>query len=116
MRPAPRFLAALGMTMAFLACRHESGDVARGRQLITDYGCTSCHAIPGIKGPKGAVGPPLAGIGARTIIAGKIQNTPQNMMAWLQNPQALSPGNAMPNLNVKPEDARDITAYLFTLK
>ena len=109
-------LITIGTALMLIACNHESGDVVRGQQLITEYGCTSCHAIPGIKGPKGAVGPPLTAIGSRTIIAGKVQNTPQNMSAWLQNPQAFDPGNAMPNLNVKPEDARDITAYLFTLK
>ena len=102
--------------MFLIACKHETGDATRGQQLISDYGCTSCHTIPGIKGPRGAVGPPLTNIGSRTIIAGKIQNTPQNMIAWLQNPQAFDPGNAMPNLGVKPEDARDITAYLMTLK
>lgn len=104
------------LLVLLLSCKHESGDVARGQQLITDYGCTACHTIPGIKGPKGAVGPPLTNIGSRTIIAGKVQNTPQNMSAWLQNPQAFDPANAMPNLGVKPEDARDITAYLMTLK
>jgi cytochrome c1 len=38
------------------------------------------------------------------------------MMKWLQNPQALDPNNAMPNLGVTPKDSGDITAYLYTLK
>jgi cytochrome c len=62
------------------------------------------------------VGPPLDKMAERTFIGGKIQNTPQNMMQWLQNPQAFDPGNAMPNVGVTPNDARDITAFLFTLK
>jgi len=111
-----RYATILALTLMLSACKQERGDAARAQQLITEYGCTSCHAIPGIKGPKGAVGPPLTAIGSRKFIAGKVQNTPENMIAWLQNPQALAPGNAMPNLDVKPEDARDITAYLFTLK
>ncbi|GAC1435157.1 MAG: hypothetical protein NVSMB68_07470 [Thermoanaerobaculia bacterium] len=93
-----------------------AGNPDRGRQLITQYGCPSCHTIPGIKGPKGVVGPPLDGIGARPFIAGKVQNTPANLTSWLQNPQAFDPGNAMPNLGVTPGDARDITAYLDNLK
>ena len=118
---ATRFLATLGMTLVFIAAcnkRYENavGDTDRGQQLITQYGCTSCHTIPGIKGPKGVVGPPLEKMALRTFIAGKVQNTPQNMIAWLQNPQAFDPANAMPNLNIKPDDARDITAYLLTLK
>ena len=92
------------------------GNSEHGKQLIEQYGCGSCHAIPGTKGPKGVVGPPLDRMGARSFIAGKVQNTPQNMITWLQNPQAMDPGNAMPNLGVTEGDARDITAYLFTLK
>ncbi|HEY3054369.1 MAG TPA: c-type cytochrome [Thermoanaerobaculia bacterium] len=92
------------------------GDAGRGKQLVDKYGCQACHAIPGAKGPKGAVGPPLDKIALRTFIAGKVQNTPQNMTQWLQNPQAFDPGSAMPNLGVTPDDARDLAAFLFTLK
>jgi cytochrome c len=92
------------------------GDSNRGKQLIQQYGCQSCHSIPGVTGPKGAVGPPLAKMAERSFIGGKVQNTPQNMITWLQNPQAFDPGNAMPNLGVTPKDARDITAFLLTLK
>jgi cytochrome c1 len=38
------------------------------------------------------------------------------MTKWLQNPQAMDPNNAMPNLGVTPDDSRDIAAFLFTLK
>jgi cytochrome c2 len=93
------------------------GNADRGRKLIEEkYGCASCHSIPEIKGPKGMVGPPLEHMASRQFIAGKIQNTPQNMMAWLQNPQAMDPQNAMPNLGITPADARDITAFLQSLK
>ena len=105
--------------LTFIACsKHEEsiGNPDHGKQLIDKYGCNACHTIPGIKGPKGAVGPPLEKIAVRTFIGGKLQNTPGNMIQWLQNPQAFDPGNAMPNLGVTPEDARDLTAFLFTLK
>jgi cytochrome c2 len=93
------------------------GDAAKGRKLVEEkYGCTACHSIPEVKGPKGMVGPPLEHMASRQFIAGKIQNTPQNMMAWLQNPQAMDPQNAMPNLAITPADARDITAFLESLK
>ena len=92
------------------------GDSVRGKQLVTQYGCPSCHSIPGISGPKGVVGPPLDPLAQRTFIAGKVQNTPQNVIQWLQNPQSFDPANAMPNLGVTANDARDIAAYLFTLK
>ena len=92
------------------------GNADRGEHLVTTYGCTSCHDIPGVNGPKGMVGPPLGKMAVRQYIAGKFVNTPQNMMQWIQNPQRMDPQNAMPNLGVTPNDARDITAYLYTLK
>jgi cytochrome c len=101
---------------AQVAATTTGGSEDRGKQLIDKYGCNACHVIPGISGPKGMVGPPLDHMAVRQIIGGKIQNTPENMMKWLQNPQALDPQNAMPNLGVTPADSRDITAYLYTLK
>jgi cytochrome c2 len=92
------------------------GDAARGKSVLAKYGCTSCHAIPGVQGPRGMVGPPLDHIASRQIIAGKYPNSPELMAKWMQDPQAMDPGNAMPNLGVTPQDARDITAFLFTLK
>jgi cytochrome c2 len=93
-----------------------AGNADHGRQLLSQYGCTACHVIPGVKGPKGMVGPSLDHIATRTYIAGKIQNTPQTMAQWLQNPQGFDPKNAMPNLGVTPDDARDMAAYLHSLK
>ena len=114
------FLVALAAaSFAGVACgrNHETiGNPDRGKQLITQYGCTSCHQIPGIQGPKGSIGPSLQKIALHPFIAGKVPNTPQNTISWLQNPQASDPASAMPNLGLKPDEARDITAYLFTLR
>ena len=60
--------------------------------------------------------PPLDHIASRQIIAAKLPNTPQNMTQYIENPQMTDPQNAMPNLGVKPDEARDIVAYLYTLK
>jgi len=92
------------------------GDPARGAAEIRDVGCGSCHMIPGIAGADGLVGPPLDFISRRIYLAGVLRNTPQNMMAWLQDPQKFVPGNAMPNMNLSEEQSRNITAYLYTLK
>jgi cytochrome c len=112
--------------LLLVACRKQEkyqnmtatggGNADHGKQLITQYGCTGCHVVPGVQGPRGMVGPPLDGIASRSIIAGKVANTPENMIRWLQNPQAMDPNNAMPNLGVTPADARDIAAYLYSLK
>ena len=111
---------ALLVAFALLAAcaKHETvpGDAERGKQLVAQYGCTSCHAIPGVKGPRGMVGPSLDHMASRTTIAGKFQNNVPNMTKWLQNPQAMDPTNAMPNLGVTPDDSRDMTAFLYTLR
>jgi cytochrome c2 len=55
-------------------------------------------------------------MGSRIYIAGVLRNTPDNMIAWLRNPQAIVPGNAMPNMGLDGEQARDIAGYLYTLR
>jgi cytochrome c1 len=37
------------------------------------------------------------------------------MVTWLRDPQEIVPGNAMPDMGLSEEQARDITAYLYTL-
>lgn len=91
------------------------GDAHRGALAIQHYGCGSCHVIPGIPMATGMVGPPLAGIAQRGMIAGIAPNTPDEMVRWIEMPQSMSPGNAMPDLGVSEAQARDIAAYLYTL-
>lgn len=94
----------------------HTGSPARGAQLITSYGCASCHTVPGVAGARGLVGPPLTQFARRSYIAGMLPNTESNLHRWLENPQAIVPGNAMPDLHVTARDAADITAYLYTLR
>ena len=90
------------------------GDPRRGEAMFIQYGCGSCHAATGVRTATGAVGPPLDGIATRVIVAGHLANTPQNMQRWIRDPQHVTPGTAMPDLNVGAQDARDITAFLYT--
>jgi cytochrome c len=92
------------------------GDPEQGQRTIQIYGCSTCHLIPGIDGADGMVGPPLTGWADRTYIAGNLPNTPENLIRWIQNPQAIEPGTVMPNLEVTEDEARDIAAYLYTLR
>lgn len=107
------------------AHRHEQHDGAsstappspeRGRIAIQQYACVACHTIPGITGPDARVGPPLAGVATRTTLGGVLPNSPDNMVRWIREPQNIAPLTAMPNLGVTERDARDIAAYLATLK
>jgi len=92
------------------------GSAARGAASIARYGCGSCHIIPGVSGASGLVGPPLSGIGNRVYIGGVLQNTPNNMIRWIENPPAVDEHTVMPNLGVTHQDAIDIAGYLYTLK
>ncbi|MCK1360958.1 c-type cytochrome [Bradyrhizobium sp. 199] len=92
------------------------GDARRGKDLVKQYQCGVCHDIPGISGADGNVGPPLHRIGTRTYIAGYIWNSPDNMADWIEDPQKALPGNAMPRMGIPQKDARDIAAFLYTLK
>ena len=92
------------------------GDVDRGRDAFRRYNCGACHAIEGLSGAQGDVGPSLDGFAQRVEIAGKLSNQPDNLVHWIRQPQQVSPGNGMPDLGVTDRDARDIAAYLYTLK
>ena len=72
--------------------------------------------MPGIAGAIGKVGPSLANFPDRVTIAGRLANTPDNLVFWIQHPQQVSPGTLMPELNVDEEEARNIAAFLHSLK
>ena len=124
-----RYCAALALfvaTVLLAACMQDTrgvallpapgGDVDQGALAIAEYGCGACHVIPGIPGANGVAGPPLTDFARRRYIAGNLPNTPENVIAWLQDPQAIEPGTAMPNLDVSELRARHMAAYLATLR
>jgi mono/diheme cytochrome c family protein len=81
---------------------------ARGKQLFySKYSCQSCH-IADYKNDKGYVGPALTSVGNRL--------TPVWTYKWLKDPGALRPATIMPNFALKDDEARDLTAFLMTLK
>lgn len=92
------------------------GDPDLGRETIVEYGCGSCHTIPGIPEADALVGPPLDSWSGRAYIAGVLTNNPDNLATFLEEPDAVSPGTAMPDLQLTDEDIAAIVAYLFTLE
>ncbi len=92
------------------------GNAGVGQHLIYTYSCGSCHIIPGVAEANGTVGPPLQGVASRIYIAGSLVNTPENLLRWVTKPQEINPGTAMPDLGVTAGQARDIAAYLDTLR
>jgi cytochrome c2 len=95
------------------------GDPARGKQLFVQKGCTACHVAPGVPEATGTIGPSLAGIASKPKIlssTGELDNTPDNMVRWIMNPPAVKPTTQMPPLGVTEAEARDIAAFLQTLR
>ena len=102
-------------TATAFAAPNRPGNAERGRVALAHHACSACHTIPGITGSSPNVGPPLKGLASRSLIAGKLANTPDNLVAWLRHPQAIKPLTAMPDMGVSEADARDMAAYLATL-
>ena len=94
----------------------NSTSLQRGQRLLTQYQCGSCHAIPGIAAARGMQGPTLEAFGRRSYIAGRIPNRADHLVRWIVQPSALVPDTTMPAMGVSPEPARDMAAYLGSLK
>lgn len=116
------FVAALGLlgcvsrATEISARATTGGDPLKGSAAISRYGCGSCHTIPRIPGAHGLVGPPLTGIANRLYIAGELPNVPSNLMSWIRDPAKVNEKTLMPELGVTEDDARDIAAFLYSLK
>jgi mono/diheme cytochrome c family protein len=95
---------------------NRTGDVERGRLALAMHACQACHTIPGITSSSPNVGPPLQGLAGRQLIAGKLANTPDNLVLWIRQPKTVKPLTAMPDMGVSEGDARDMAAYLTTLQ
>jgi mono/diheme cytochrome c family protein len=91
-----------------------AGDAARGKKILAQYACQSCHRIPGVTGSDVDVGRPLDGLARRAVMAGKLAPTQDNLVRWIRNPQAIDPQTAMPDMGVSERDALDISAYLLS--
>jgi cytochrome c len=124
LRPRAQLGLALAVVVSLAACSTEvigqpepraaSNDrVAAGRRLIASYGCGSCHSIPGVPGADSKAAPPLHQFYQRTYIAGRLPNTEENLVRWIQDPQQIEPGTAMPTLGVTEDEAVAIGAYLY---
>lgn len=107
-------LIVLSVLLPLAACGRPSDPHADAKRLIASQ-CAACHTVPGVPGARGQVGPSLAGIGTRQVIAGKLPNTPANLRRFLEHPQAVVPGGAMPELGLSPQQSKLIADYLLTL-
>ena len=114
--PVLRSAAPRPMTADLRPAPGVPGDPNNGMALFTARGCVACHTIRPMDNATGAIGPNLTNMALRPTIAGEeIQNTPDNMVRWIMNPPAMKAGARMPVLGVSDPEARDLTAFLYSL-
>lgn len=120
-------VACVGVLLVASACRGNNpdarmsdqtpiGDSRHGRRLIEQFECGTCHTIPGVRAANGAEASPLLWFSRRSFIGGEVPNTPTNLVRWLRDPREIEPRTAMPALGITDDQARDIAAYLYTLR
>ena len=108
------------LALLIFACtgcsRHTAGHQASAQastpELMIQYGCPTCHVIPGVPGAVGKVGPSLDSLAQRSYLAGTLPNTFVDLEQWVMHPQRFQPGTAMPEMGVSQDDARRIAIYL----
>jgi len=86
-----------------------TADEQLGEKIYRENICTNCHLR--------SVGPDLTHVASRrTLAAGALENTPENLAAWLHDPDDFKPGSNMPNFKLSPGDVRALVAFLETQK
>jgi cytochrome c oxidase subunit II len=93
-----------------LAPPPAEGDPEQGAQIFVQQ-CGVCHAHADTTAA-GQVAPDLTAYWQNPDIADVIENTPENLAAWLDDPQAIKPGTAMPNLPLSEAEIQHLVAFL----
>ncbi len=89
--------------------------VAAGRHVFETQACMNCHTVTGTVA-KGTFGPDLTHLMSRaTIASGAATNTPDNLRAWIRDPNQFKPGALMPAMQLSDEQINELVAYLSTL-
>jgi cytochrome c oxidase subunit 2 len=100
-----------GVSTASLAATAAPVDTLQGSQLFMMKGCIGCHSLNATR--EMGIGPNLAGIGARRMIAaGWLENTDANLARWIMDPQDVKKGSLMPDMGVTEAEAQALVAYL----
>jgi cytochrome c oxidase subunit 2 len=83
-----------------------------GQRLFMSRGCGGCHQLRGTEAT-GTIGPDLTHVASRSSLAAvTIPNNARELAAWIEDPQAVKPGNRMPDLGLSRPEAETIAAFL----
>jgi cytochrome c oxidase subunit II len=93
----------------------EDAAVAAGRHVFESEACVNCHTVEGTPA-HGTFGPDLTHLMSRaTIAAGAAANTPENLRAWIKDPNTFKQGALMPAMQLTDQQINEVVAYLSTL-
>jgi mono/diheme cytochrome c family protein len=93
---------------------YAGGNAQRGKQLFEAVGCQACHVVGAMtkvreaRGTSYDIAPELTRVGSKV--------NPDWLYDWVRNPRHFNPATKMPNLRLTDSEAKDIVAYLMTLK
>ena len=108
---------------AWLATQRQSAAepsteaAVRGRDVFEQHGCAGCHAVRDATDERGArtdvAGPDLTHVASRaTLAAGTVDNTTDNLTAFLRDPDAVKDGTLMPTADLTDAELADLVAYV----
>ncbi len=98
------------------AATPTGAEAIAGSKLMPTIACGGCHTVRGTT-MKGTFAPDLTHFGSRGGIgAYSVVNTPENLLKWLQDPQAVKPGCKMPQIALPLQQQQELVAYLEELK
>lgn len=87
----------------------------QGQALFLNSTCAYCHAIQGTSAV-GNLGPDLTHLASRrTLAAGAVPNTAEQLAHWIVDPQQIKPGNLMPASHYAEAELQALLAYLLSL-
>ncbi|VTT97037.1 cytochrome c oxidase subunit ii : Cytochrome c oxidase subunit 2 OS=Granulicella mallensis (strain ATCC BAA-1857 / DSM 23137 / MP5ACTX8) GN=AciX8_2886 PE=3 SV=1: COX2_TM: COX2: Cytochrom_C [Gemmataceae bacterium] len=89
------------------------------KEAFRSQSCVNCHTVRDKQDTRanGTFGPDLTHLMARkTIAAGMIPNTPENLKKWVFSPESVKPGCLMAGFDLGEKDMKAVIDYLTTLK
>jgi mono/diheme cytochrome c family protein len=93
--------------------------IAHGKKLVIEYGCASCHKIPGVPKPDN-FGPNLSRVGSKPVVQliflpGMEHTLPAYLLQKIQQPRSFGSSFRMPRYNFTRSQAEEVTTALLAL-
>jgi cytochrome c2 len=100
------------------------GDAAKGRRLLDERGCGTCHTVRGAPALKqSAIGVAMTPARLSRAIRfapdlGQVRDRllPGYLERWLTRPSAVDPDALMPDIPLSPAEVTDIASYLLSVR